>query len=86
MTNKKLITEVKFINNNNGYAHVKKGVYKVKHLVPRLITPNFTFSRYVTIELENGDEVSGYAYRFETLSGQSCEDYIRENIADGREH
>lgn len=68
---------------NSGYYNLKVGnKYQVKELVPRLITENFTFPRYVTVFDDNGKETTGHAYRFETLEGVNCEDYIKETIND----
>ena len=68
---------------NSGYYNLRVGrEYEVKEFIPRLITPNFTFPRYVTVIDDNGKESTGHAYRFETLEGQSCEEYMKENLKD----
>ena len=72
--------------NSLGYPNLTEGKeYDVVELVPQLITPNFTFPRYVTVLNDSnvdGSTSSGHAYRFETLDGVCCEEYIKNNIKD----
>ena len=68
---------------NRGYPNLTVNkVYEVKEFIPRLITTNFTFPRYVSVIDDNGKESVGHAYRFVMPDGTSCEDYIKENIKD----
>lgn len=72
---------------NSGYYNLTVGKeYEVKELIPCFITQNFTFPRYVSVIDDNGEISTGHAYRFETLDGQSCEDYIKENIKDTKDY
>lgn len=68
--------------NSSGYALTEGKGYEVVELVPKLITTNFTFPRYVSVVDDNGKESMGHAYRFEMLDGVCCEEYIKENIKD----
>lgn len=71
---------------SNGYNLTIDKEYQVKDLVPRLLTPHFTFPRYATVIDDKGKEATGHAYRFETLDGISLEDYIKENIEDVKDY
>ena len=70
---------------NRGYDLTTGKEYQVKELTPRLLTPNFTFPRYITVIDDNGKKSTGHAYRFETLDGQCCDDYIEKNIPDDKD-
>jgi hypothetical protein len=71
--------------NPSGYPNLTEGKeYQVKELCPQLITPNFTFPRYVSVIDDRGKTSTGHAYRFETLEGQCCNEYIKEHIKDER--
>lgn len=67
-----------------GYPRLTEGKeYEVKELIPQLITPNFTFPRYVTVIDDSGKNTStGHATRFKTLDGQCMDEYIKQNIKD----
>jgi hypothetical protein len=70
---------------SQGYPNLTVGKeYQIKELTPRLITPNFTFPRYVSV-IDDREKIStGHAWRFETLDGRSMDDYIKEYIPDER--
>lgn len=70
--------------NPSGYNLTEGKEYEVVELTPQLICANFTFPRYVTVIDDKGKNATGHAYRFETLEGVSCEDYIKENLKDVR--
>lgn len=68
---------------NKGYYSLTEGrEYEVKELLPQLHTRTFTFPRYVSVIDDTGKVSTGHAYRFDTLEGISCEEYIKENIKD----
>lgn len=68
--------------NNSGYYNLTEGKeYQTVSMTPQLITPHFTFPRYITVVDDNGSESTGHAWRFVTV-GQCCDDYIKENIND----
>jgi len=73
--------------NNGGYPNLTEGKeYEVMELTPRLLTEHFTFPRYIGVNDDNGNPSTGHAYRFETLDGQCCDDYIKENIKDTKDY
>lgn len=67
---------------SNGYNIVVGKEYKIVEFLPQYVTANFTFPRYVDFHDDNGKLCTAHAYRFDLLNGQSCEDYIKENIPD----
>ena len=67
---------------SRGYNLKEGETYEVVKFIPQLITPNFTFPRYVVVVDDNGKQAQGHAYRFNMPDGQSCEDYIKDNIDD----
>jgi len=68
---------------SDGYCNLTEGKeYEVKELVPRLITPNFTFPRYVSVIDDMGKGSIGHAYRFATLDGKCCDELIKETVKD----
>lgn len=68
---------------NSGYINLTENKeYEVVELTPQLITPHFTFPRYVTVRDDNGKKSTGHAHRFEMLDGTCCDDYIKTNIKD----
>lgn len=73
--------------NNSGYYNLTEGKeYEIVELIPQLHTPNFTFPRYVRAIDNNGRVTQCHAYRFETLEGESFEDYIKDNIKDIKDY
>lgn len=68
---------------NRGYNNLTESkLYEVKELIPQLITTNYTFPRYVKVIDDSGSSSIGHAYRFETIGGINCEEYIKNNIKD----
>lgn len=84
--NENTIIKVRCVN-NSGYPDLTTGkIYDVIEFIPRLICQNFTFPRYVTVENDWGSKSTGHAYRFQTIEGESCEDYIKNNFKDDYEN
>ena len=69
-------------NNSSYYNLTENKEYELVELIPQHHTANFTFPRYVAVIDDNGKVTQCHAYRFQTLSGVSCEDYIKDNITD----
>ena len=70
---------------SQGYPNLTVNkVYEVAELVPQLHTRNFTFPRYVSVIDDRGENFTsmGHAYRFETLEGESMEEYIKKKMVD----
>ena len=71
--------------NKSGYYNLTENKeYEVHELIPRLITLNFTFPRYISVIDDNGKVTTGHAYRFETIEGICVDDYIKDNIKDDK--
>ena len=75
--------QIKMIcKNSSGYNLSIGKEYQSIELIPQLITPNFTFPRYVSFIDDDGKESQGHAYRFKTLDGICVDEYIKNNIKD----
>lgn len=68
-----------------GYNITEGKEYIAIELIPQLITPNFTFPRYVRFVDDNGKSATAHAWRFDTLEGQLLEDYIKDNVPDEKD-
>lgn len=64
---------------NRGYYNLTAGKeYDVIQMIPATIMENgFVFPKYVEVIGDDGNNIIGHAYRFETLDGISCEKYIK---------
>ena len=67
---------------SNGYNITVGREYLITRLVPQLVTPNFTFPRYVQFIDDDNKVCQGHAYRFKTLSGTCYDEYIKETMVD----
>lgn len=70
---------------NSGYYNLTVGKeYEVVELIPEThMEGGYIFPRYVVVTGDDEKPTQCHAYRFETLDGISCEEYIKNNITNG---